>query len=76
MPKLTPAMFSKVGEALFGPSWRLPLAIALKNGERTVRRWQKPGAVIPDGVGSDLAVLCREHAGKLTKIADQLEGNQ
>lgn len=74
MPKLTPAMFNKVGEALFGPSWRTALAAALEVGERTVRRWQQPGAVIPDGVGPDLAVLCREHSAELVALADQLEG--
>ena len=43
---MTPAQFSKVGEALYGPCWRLPLSVALKVGERTVRRWQHRGAFV------------------------------
>ena len=72
---MTPALFSKVGEALYGPSWRRPLSLALKIGERTVRRWQRRGATIPDGIDQRLAVLCRDHAGELVKIAAQIEGN-
>ena len=70
---MTPAQFSKVGEALYGPSWRLPLSVALEIGERTVRRWQHRGATIPDGVDQRLAALCRDHAGELVKIAEALE---
>ena len=70
---MTPAQFSKVGEALYGPSWRLPLSVALEIGERTVRRWKRRGATIPDGIDQRLAVLCRAHAGELVKIAEGLE---
>ena len=72
---LTPAMFVKAGEALYGPCWRLPLSGALAIGERTVRRWQARGATIPAGIEQRMAVLCRKHAADLGKIADQLEGN-
>ena len=70
---MTPALFSEVGEALYGPSWRLPLSVALEIGERTGRRWQHRGATIPDGVDQRLAALCRDHAGELVKIAEGLE---
>ena len=68
---VTPAMFSKVGEALYGPSWRLALSKALGVGERTVRRWQN-GGVIPDGIALDLANLCHKHAEILTNFAEDL----
>ena len=74
MPKLTPVMFNKVGEALFGPSWRTALAAALGVGERTVRRWQQPDANIPAGVMPDLVKLCREHAAELIGYADKFDG--
>lgn len=72
--KLTPAFFTKIGEALFGPSWRKPLATSINVAERTVRRWQVSGAAIPDGVGPDLAVLCRARASSLVEIAEKIEG--
>lgn len=70
---MTPALFSKIGEALYGPSWRNALADALGVAERTVRRWQDGASEIPDGVRADLAKLCRKHSAELAKIADQLE---
>lgn len=69
---MTPALFSKVGEALYGPSWRAALAKALDVAERTVRRWEHGEAAIPDGLRADLANLCRQHSAALAKIADQL----
>ena len=72
---LTPAMFSKVGEALFGPSWRIELSVALDVSERTVRRWQIPCTAIPDGIAGDLAVLCRKHSKRLDALAYQLEAS-
>ena len=68
---VTPAMFSKVGEALYGPSWRKALSEALGVGERTVRRWQN-GGTIPDGVALDMVNLCHKHAEKLTDLAHGL----
>lgn len=74
MPKLTPTQFSKIGESLYGPSWRAALADAIGVGERTVHRWQQRGAVIPDGIDKDLAALCRHQAVELTDLANRIDG--
>lgn len=65
-------LFNKVGELLFGPSWRTRMSEELKVGERTVRRWQNGVHPIPEGVRADLAELCREQAKKLKKMAQDL----
>lgn len=70
---MTPTLFSKIGEALYGPSWRNALADALGVAERTVRRWQDGTSAIPDGIKGELVKLCRKHSAELAKIADQLE---
>jgi len=70
---MTPALFSKIGEALYGPSWRARLGEALTVSERTIRRWQDGTVSIPDGVRFDLADLCRKHSAELAKLADQLD---
>lgn len=70
---MTPALFSKIGEALYGPSWRAQLGNALGVAERTVRRWQDGTSAIPEGLRADLAKLCRQHSAELAKLADQLE---
>ncbi len=73
---MTPALFAKVGEALYGPSWRNALADALGVAERTVRRWQDGTSAIPDGIRGDLEKLCRKHSVDLAKLADQLGGSK
>jgi len=71
---MTPAQFVKIGEALYGPSWRAALAQALGVAERTVRRWAAETSPIPDNLPAELAALCRQRAADLIKQADQLEG--
>jgi hypothetical protein len=69
---MTPARLNEIGTALFGPSWRAALAAALGVAERTVRRWAAGDTDMPAGIDRDLAALCRRHADRLTKLAQQL----
>jgi hypothetical protein len=70
---ITPAQFGKIGEAIYGPSWRAALAIALGVGERTVRRWAAGTSGIPASLPADLAALCRRRSDELAKLAERLE---
>lgn len=70
---MTPSTFSRIGELLFGPSWRAALGLALNIGERKIRRMAGAEASIPDGIDADLATLCRDRAAQLIKAAEQLE---
>lgn len=70
---MTSDLFSKIGEALYGPSWRARLGQELDVAERTIRRWADGTSAIPNGVRGDLAKLCRKHSAALAKMADQLE---
>lgn len=54
---MTPELFRRVGEALYGPEWRLPLSRDLGVAYLTVRRWQSGAAPIPSGVIEDLRRL-------------------
>lgn len=69
---MTPALFAKVGEALYGPSWRNALADELGVAERTVRRWQDGTSAIPANIPQELADICRRKGSKLASLADQL----
>ena len=69
---MTPALFSKIGEALYGPSWRAALADKLGVSEKSVRRWANGIYRIPEELPAELSKLCREHSEKLATIADQL----
>lgn len=70
---MTPELFAKIGEALYGPSWRIRMSEALDVAERTVRRWEQGESAIPPGIRADLAKLCRTHSKELTKLAEVLE---
>lgn len=54
---MTPELFRQVGEALYGPEWRMPLSRDLDVAYLTVRRWQSGAAPIPAGVVGELRRL-------------------
>ena len=59
----------KGAESVYGPEWRAPLANHLSINGRTLRRWQKCEAPIPDGALAALAPLLREEAKRLEGLA-------
>lgn len=70
---MTPARFSKIGELIYGPSWRGELAVALKVSQRTLYRWLDKTTAIPGDVQGALAVLCELRAAELSKMAAELK---
>lgn len=54
---MTPELFRRVGEVLYGPEWRMPLSRDLGVAYLTVRRWQSGAAPIPAGVVGELQGL-------------------
>lgn len=82
---ITPTLFVKAGETLFGEEWRQPLADLLGINVRTVRRIgvaAREGAEYPvqPEFGPRLAVHLRERAHQLSEgvkvaeaLANQLE---
>lgn len=68
----TPAMLERVAKALYGPSWRNPLSIALNVDPRTIRRWTSEEFEIPPGIWPELKTLCSMQADKLREIAAKL----
>ncbi len=64
--KRNAATLRAVGHALYGPSWRKPLGLALAIHERTLRRWlSDDDTAMPDGVWIDIAALCTKRAEEL-----------
>ncbi|MCF3931832.1 hypothetical protein L1787_00205 [Acuticoccus sp. M5D2P5] len=66
------AILREIGEALYGASWRAPLARDLDVSERTVRRWVA-GEGVPNGVSADLLRLTQERADLLDELAHRLK---
>lgn len=50
----------KLGEALYGPRWKLATSHDLGIDKRQILRWVADEYDVPDGVISDLIVVARE----------------
>jgi hypothetical protein len=55
---MTPGALCRIGERLYGPHWREPLARALDVDTRTIRRWLSGATPIPKSVA--LAIMALE----------------
>ena len=69
---MTPAILEKAGLMLFGDLWRDPMAFALGNAPRTMRRWMAGDDLIPPNVGNELAEVCETRAQELLGMAVEL----
>lgn len=70
---MTPAAFSTIGAALFGPSWQTPLAEALGVNVKTVYRYGTgKSATIPQAVLLRLKTLLYERQTELLKLANTI----
>lgn len=49
-------LLAAIGEALYGQSWKVAMAVDLDVDDRSLRRWIQTGEV-PDGVWRDLIAL-------------------
>jgi len=58
-------LFCTVGRALYGASWKLPLARALNLGLSTVNRYAAGERQVIPGLWSELAALARIRASRL-----------
>lgn len=63
---MTPELFRQVGEALYGPEWRMPLSRDLGVNYLTIRRWQSGAAPIPAGVVGELRRLLSDGVDQQT----------
>lgn len=66
-------LLAECGAALYGDSWRAPLARDLGVTERTVRRWAADTHAMPAGAYTDLMRLVTERAAVLDALAERLK---
>ncbi|MES2989417.1 MAG: hypothetical protein V4808_16085 [Pseudomonadota bacterium] len=62
-----PALFAKIGEALYGPYWVSSVAQALGVTERRVCYWRS-GRPIPEPVWDELYVLAAQRIETLVEL--------
>lgn len=65
---MTPELLRQVGEALYGPEWRMALARDLGVNYHTMRRWQGGTAPIPAGVAGDLLEMVGNQLEALERV--------
>jgi hypothetical protein len=75
---VTQELFNEVGAALYGPRWQAgDFADDLGVSVRNVRRWMAGTAPIPEGVVSEIYLLCfnahAELAGLVEKIGAMVQ---
>ena len=70
---MTPNDLATIGAAIYGPSWKRPLAAALGISERSIRNWMAGKYPVPEGVRRDLIELAWQRGHALLTVAQWLE---
>ena len=70
---MTPARFSKIGELIYGPSWRGKLAAELGVSQRTLYRWLDGTAPITYDIPHKLSAICDARSKELARMALELK---
>lgn len=71
--RLTPDELREIGEALYGPGWKSPLADLLGFDYRRIKHWMDRTRSIPPGVAAELAAELRRRGKQALALADRLE---
>ena len=67
---MTPELLRSAGEALYGASWRAPLARDLGVSDRTIQRWLRGEYHIPQAIRLEIHSICIKHSGQLEFIVE------
>ena len=63
----------EVGQALWGPAWKAPLAEAVHHQKSAVADWASGRLPVPAGVWSELRKLIRERRHELDRLVPRTE---
>lgn len=70
---MTPDLFARVGEALYGPNWQAPFAAALGINVRNCGRMASGASRIPPGMATDVRRLIARRRNLLDAVRDELD---
>ena len=62
-------LIDDVGQALWGPNWKGPMAEAVRHQKNVVNDWASGRVPVPSGVWSELKVIMRRRRHELDKLA-------
>ena len=66
-------LIDEVGQALWGPAWKAPMAEAVRHQKSAVADWASGRLPVPAGVWSDLKKLIRERRHALDRLVTRTE---
>jgi hypothetical protein len=66
-------LIAEVGEALWGPAWKGPMAAAVRHQKNAVADWASDRVPVPAGVWSELKKLIRERRHELDRLVPRTE---
>lgn len=66
-------LIDEVGQALWGPAWKAPLAQAVRHQKSAVADWASGRLPVPAGVWSELKKLIRERRHQLDRLVPRTE---
>jgi hypothetical protein len=69
---MTPADFAKAGATLYGPSWKRPLARALKVSERSLYGWLAQRTALPSDMPARLVALASKREAEIASLKKRL----
>ena len=66
-------LIAEVGQALWGPAWKGPMAEAVRHQRSAVGDWASGRLPVPAGVWSELRKLIRERRHELDRLVPRTE---
>lgn len=69
---MTPQLFCRAGEALYGAAWMAPLSGAIDVAPRTISRWASGKSRLPPNIARELQELVRQRGELLAQVGNEL----
>jgi hypothetical protein len=66
-------LIDEVGQALWAPAWKAPMAQAVRHQKSAVADWASGRLPVPAGVWSELKKLIRERRHQLDRLVPRTE---
>lgn len=67
------ALIADVGQALWGPAWKGPMAEAVRHRKGAIDDWARGKSAVPAGVWSELRELLRRRRHALDELAPRVQ---
>jgi hypothetical protein len=67
------ALIAVVGQALWGPAWKAPMAEAVRHHKNAVADWSSGRQPVPAGVWSELGEIVHRRRHELDALAPRIQ---